>query len=108
VPLGQVSLPVLRFSPAIIIPPRPRIYVLLISTNGCILGTVEQRQQVISSQQCSIQLRFKKAGIMAAETVTVLCSVCRSINLLQTTEAPFVIDRQQQHTKDATALTVGI
>ena len=41
-PLRQVSLPVLRFSPAIIIPPRPRIY-LLISTNGCILVTVEQR-----------------------------------------------------------------
>jgi hypothetical protein len=44
--LGQVSLPVLRFSPAIIIPPRPRIDLnfntVLIRTNGWILGTFGQ------------------------------------------------------------------
>jgi hypothetical protein len=42
------------------------------------------------------------AGIMAALSVIVRCSVCCSINLLLTTEAPFVTDRlflyQQQHT----------
>jgi hypothetical protein len=44
--LGQVSLPVVPFSLAIIIPPRPRIYLhfntVLIRTNGWILGTFEQ------------------------------------------------------------------
>ena len=42
------------------------------------------------------------AGIMAVVTVIVRCSVCCSINLLLTTEAPFVTDMQflyqQQHT----------
>ena len=42
------------------------------------------------------------AGIMAAVTVIVRCSVCCSKNLLLTTEAPFVTDMQflyqQQHT----------
>jgi len=42
------------------------------------------------------------AGIMAPVTAIVRCSVCCSINLLLTTEAPFVTDMQflyqQQHT----------
>ena len=47
VALGKVSLPPLRFSPAITIPPRPRIYLhfntVLIRTIGWILGTFEYR-----------------------------------------------------------------
>ena len=57
------------------------------------------RAAVESTLQSAVQ---HSAGIMAAVTVIVRCSVCCSINLMLTAEAPFVTDMQflyrQQHT----------
>jgi len=95
VALGQVSLRVVRFSPVNIIPPRLRFYLLLIRTNGWIweLSSSSGKYSPVGSAAFS-----RHYGCCDGNCAVLSCS----INLLLTTEAPFVTDMQflyqQQHT----------